>query len=135
MIAQGMGVLGRVGGEKCGFGGLGVRGYGVAGMELVLGVVRDLGVEEHCVLLREGLIRNLAKPNYSPLRGRALRGLRCFAAFEPEGSHQTPALPIRKKGPLGPFLVLAVREGFEPSIRFRIHTFQACSFDHSDTSP
>jgi hypothetical protein len=30
---------------------------------------------------------------------------------------------------------MAVREGFEPSIRCRIHAFQACSFDHSDTSP
>ena len=30
---------------------------------------------------------------------------------------------------------MAEREGFEPSIRCRIHTFQACSFSHSDTSP
>ena len=30
---------------------------------------------------------------------------------------------------------LAEREGFEPSMRCRIHTFQACSFDRSDTSP
>ena|GEM_PF-1895357 len=30
---------------------------------------------------------------------------------------------------------MAVREGFEPSIPFGIHTFQACSFGHSDTSP
>ena len=30
---------------------------------------------------------------------------------------------------------MAEREGFEPSIRCRIHTFQACSFNHSDTSP
>ena len=30
---------------------------------------------------------------------------------------------------------MAVREGFEPSIPFGIHAFQACSFDHSDTSP
>ena len=31
---------------------------------------------------------------------------------------------------------LAVREGFEPSIRFRrIHAFQACSLNRSDTSP
>ena len=31
---------------------------------------------------------------------------------------------------------LAVKEGFEPSIRYkRIHTFQACSLSHSDTSP
>ncbi len=34
------------------------------------------------------------------------------------------------------FQILAEREGFEPSIRdYRIHTFQACSFSHSDTSP
>ncbi len=31
---------------------------------------------------------------------------------------------------------LAEREGFEPSIGFwPIHTFQACSFNRSDTSP
>ena len=31
---------------------------------------------------------------------------------------------------------LAEREGFEPSVRlWRTHTFQACSFDRSDTSP
>jgi hypothetical protein len=31
---------------------------------------------------------------------------------------------------------MAEREGFEPSVRFwRTHTFQACSFDRSDTSP
>jgi hypothetical protein len=32
-------------------------------------------------------------------------------------------------------LLLAESEGFEPSIRCRIHTFQACSFSHSDSSP
>src|SRR5699024_7406328 len=32
-------------------------------------------------------------------------------------------------------LNMAVRGGFEPPIRCRIHTFQACSFSHSDTSP
>ncbi len=30
---------------------------------------------------------------------------------------------------------MAEKEGFEPSIRCRIHTFQACAFDHSATSP
>ena len=30
---------------------------------------------------------------------------------------------------------MAEKEGFEPSIRYRIHTFQACSFGHSDTFP
>ena len=42
-----------------------------------------------------------------------------------------------KRAPIGALLVcMAEREGFEPSIRcYRIHTFQACSFNHSDTSP
>ena len=31
-------------------------------------------------------------------------------------------------------LILAEKKGFEPSIRFRIHAFQACAFDHSATS-
>ena len=30
---------------------------------------------------------------------------------------------------------MAEREGFEPSIPCGIHTFQACAFDHSATSP
>ena len=31
---------------------------------------------------------------------------------------------------------VAEQEGFEPSIRgYRIHTFQACAFDHSATAP
>jgi hypothetical protein len=30
---------------------------------------------------------------------------------------------------------VAVREGFEPSKPFGLHTFQACSFGRSDTSP
>ena len=36
---------------------------------------------------------------------------------------------------LSQWCYMAEREGFEPSIRCRIHTFQACSFSHSDTSP
>ena len=39
---------------------------------------------------------------------------------------------IPKNLDIEPFL--AERKGFEPSIRCRIHTFQACSFNHSDTS-
>ena len=32
--------------------------------------------------------------------------------------------------------IFAERLGFEPRVHFwRTHTFQACSFDHSDTSP
>ena len=30
---------------------------------------------------------------------------------------------------------MAEREGFEPSKSYPLHTFQACSFDRSDTSP
>ena len=30
---------------------------------------------------------------------------------------------------------MAEKEGFEPSIRCRIHTFQACAFDRSAISP
>ena len=56
-----------------------------------------------------------------------------------EGSHPLPAgRNMRKKSPhlhASSSLNMAVREGFEPSIRCRIHTFQACSFSHSDTSP
>ena len=45
---------------------------------------------------------------------------------------------MRKKSPhfhASSSLNMAVRGGFEPPIRCRIHTFQACSFSHSDTSP
>ncbi len=45
---------------------------------------------------------------------------------------------IRKKSPhfhASSSSNMAVRGGFEPPIRCRIHTFQACSFSHSDTSP
>ena len=52
---------------------------------------------------------------------------------EPRGF--SPSLTAKKKAPERGFLYLAVREGFEPSKPFDLHTFQACSFDHSDTSP
>ena len=46
------------------------------------------------------------------------------------------AFPINKKGPHGgPFLFMAEKEGFEPSNGCPLHTFQACAFDHSATSP
>ena len=48
------------------------------------------------------------------------------------------ACNMRKKSPYlrtSSFSNMAVRGGFEPPIRCRIHTFQACSFSHSDTSP
>src|SRR5690349_4428922 len=32
-------------------------------------------------------------------------------------------------------LIVAEREGFEPSVPFGTHDFQSCSFGHSDISP
>ena len=57
----------------------------------------------------------------------------------PPGATHPPGLcNIRKKSSYfrtSSSLNMAVRGGFEPPIRCRIHTFQACSFSHSDTSP
>ncbi len=52
--------------------------------------------------------------------------------FEPH--HPSPPY-TKKPGSCRVFLYMAVREGFEPSIPFGIHTFQACAFSHSATSP
>ena len=55
---------------------------------------------------------------------------------EPEGSHQHALSRINKQARTRrAYLFMAEKEGFEPSIRCRIHTFQACAFDHSATSP
>ena len=61
----------------------------------------------------------------------------------PKGENHSDLPPKQKppiiwfEGFLGALLLKpAEREGFEPSIHFWcIHTFQACSFDHSDISP
>ena len=58
------------------------------------------------------------------------------ARLSNQGSNRAVCHRIKQKtDPEVGFSNLAVREGFEPSIRCRIHTFQACSFSHSDTSP
>ena len=41
----------------------------------------------------------------------------------------------KKSTRLGAIPILAERRGFEPPIGFPIHAFQACTLDHSDTSP
>jgi hypothetical protein len=33
------------------------------------------------------------------------------------------------------YLLMAEREGFEPSVYYYTHDFQSCTFDHSVTSP
>ncbi len=44
---------------------------------------------------------------------------------------------LTRGSPYYPVLTRDMAEGvgFDPTIRFRIHTFQACSFNHSDTPP
>ena len=59
-----------------------------------------------------------------------------LAILSNQGSNQILTILPNTKSPFVRGLwYLAEREGFEPSIRCRIHTFQACSFNHSDTSP
>ncbi len=55
---------------------------------------------------------------------------------EPEGSHEASLIPINDKARTKRALTfMAEKEGFEPSKPFGLHTFQACAFDHSATSP
>ncbi len=103
--------------------------------------------------------RYSARPWASPLRGQRRRCSKMLPAFlcgqparrlavcpagcascrPPIGvSHPPGRCHRRKKSPYlrtSSSLNMAVRGGFEPPIRCRIHTFQACSFSHSDTSP
>ena len=103
--------------------------------------------------------RYSARPWASPLRGQRRRCAKLLPAILsgqiprrlvicPTGCRQlsnpgrgfsSPGVcNIRKKSPYlrtSSSLKMAVRGGFEPPIRCRIHTFQACSFSHSDTSP
>ena len=85
----------------------------------------------HWVAERKGLLAALVIPGkvliQCPLLRRTVHFLfhllvRCANRF------------VKQKMPrLGHWV--AERKGFEPSKRFwRLHTFQACSFDHSDTS-
>ncbi len=80
----------------------------------------------------------------SPLRGSPLAGSRSVQlaapVVEPRSGVLIPpagATCEKKARTCVQALIsnMAVRGGFEPPIRCRIHTFQACSFSHSDTSP
>ncbi len=80
----------------------------------------------------------------SPLRGSPLAGSRsvqlALPVVEPRSGVLIPpgGCHMRKKKPVLAyelFLKYGGEGGFEPPIRCRIHTFQACSFSHSDTSP
>ena len=87
----------------------------------------------------EGGIDSLCSPCGQPVRCASglSNGLRPLST-PVGGSHPPGVCNMRKKSAYfrtRSFSNMAVRGGFEPPIRCRIHTFQACSFSHSDTSP
>ncbi len=89
--------------------------------------------------VRRGLTR-FARPAGSPLTAFTVCPTGCRQLSTPGRGFSSPpgVCNIRKKSPYfrtSSSLNMAVRGGFEPPIRCRIHTFQACSFSHSDTSP
>ncbi len=53
-----------------------------------------------------------------------------------ESGRVNKKIPLKKPVNIAFQKGFAERLGFEPRVHFwRTHTFQACSFDHSDTSP
>ena len=85
----------------------------------------------------QGAIAEAALGHPCPTRHLSIHGLQdSHNLIDIEGLNPFSTRQI-KKAPNGAFLIcVAEREGFDPSIRdYRIHTFQACSFNHSDTSP
>ncbi len=87
----------------------------------------------------EGGLTRFARPAGSPLTAFAVCPTVCASCRTPVGASHPPWCAICEKKSshfrTSSFLNMAVRGGFEPPIRCRIHTFQACSFSHSDTSP
>ncbi len=87
----------------------------------------------------EGGLTRFARPAGSPLTAFTVCPTGCRQLSTPGRGFSSPrCLQYTKKSPYfrtGSSLKMAVRGGFEPPIRCRIHTFQACSFSHSDTSP
>ncbi len=88
--------------------------------------------------VRGGLTR-FARPAGSLFATLSVCPTGCASCRTPVGGSHPPAVvQLAKKSPhfhASSSSNMAVRGGFEPPIRCRIHTFQACSFSHSDTSP
>ena len=88
----------------------------------------------------EGGIDSLCSPCGQPVRYALSLSSWLSPVVEPRSGILIPpgGATCKKKSPhfhASSSLNMAVRGGFEPPIRCRIHTFQACSFSHSDTSP
>ena len=89
--------------------------------------------------VRGGLTR-FARPAGSLLAGSSSVQRTIVRCRPPVGDSHPPGVgEYKRKEPVLSYRLssemMAVRGGFEPPIRCRIHTFQACSFSHSDTSP
>ncbi len=89
----------------------------------------------------EGGIDSLCSPFGQSPRKLVVCPTGCASCRTPVGGSHPPlvwGIPYKQKARTSVQalnLNMAVRGGFEPPIRCRIHTFQACSFSHSDTSP
>ncbi len=88
----------------------------------------------------EGGLTRFARPKGQPARCASGLSNGQLPVVEPRSEVLIPPAGcyMRKKSPhlhASFSSNMAVRGGFEPPIRCRIHTFQACSFSHSDTSP
>ena len=87
-----------------------------------------------------GGLTRFARPAGSFLAGSSSVHPAGAGCRPPVGDSHPPGVgDYKRKKPVLSYRLLsemmAVRGGFEPPIRCRIHTFQACSFSHSDTSP
>ncbi len=89
--------------------------------------------------VRGGLTRFARPCGAARSQARGLSNWRCQLSNPGRGFSSPPVgATCEKKSPYlrtSSSKNMAVRGGFEPPIRCRIHTFQACSFSHSDTSP
>ncbi len=87
----------------------------------------------------EGGLTRFARPCGAARLLRARSVQLAAPVVEPRSGVLIPPVEnIKEKSPYfrtGSHLEYGGEGGFEPPIRCRIHTFQACSFSHSDTSP
>ncbi len=87
----------------------------------------------------EGGLTRFARPAGSPLTAFTVCPTGCRQLSNPGRGFSSPrCVQYTKKKPVLSyelFFKYGGEGGFEPPIRCRIHTFQACSFSHSDTSP
>ena len=110
-----------------------------------LWVARAFGRQKPWLAFRRNHCLHAVQRRYAPIgiicpTGKCVAGRACSdrtarVLTRPVTSHSAQTKKPGHQTGLFCLNSMAVREGFEPSVRCRTHTFQACSFDHSDTSP